>query len=148
MCFHPKSAWPEKVSDIWIAQMCLSYIWEPIWTARCGSATFGSQFGLHGCGSATFGSPFGLHRCGSITFGDSFGLHRCDTRPGRPGMGGRLIGGGIYRHRFGHQSGPEQSSRKNSAAILRKISARIFSAFSKIEEKRLNKEKSRKHYYK
>ncbi len=56
------------------------------------------------------------------------------TWPGRPGMGGRLLGGGLYRHRFGHQSGPEQISRKKPAAMLRRISARSFSAFSKIEE--------------
>jgi hypothetical protein len=62
----------------------------------------------------------------------------------RPGMGGRLLGGGLYRHRFGHQSGPEQSSRKKSAAILCKISARIFSAFSKNDEKQQQSRKTLK----
>ena len=68
-------------------------------------------------------------------------------RPARPGPGhgpgraGPVWGMGqayinIYRHRFGHQSGLEQSSRKKSAAVLRRISARFFSAFSQIEEKR------------
>ena len=42
----------------------------------------------------------------------------------------------IIRHRFGHQSGLDQSSRKKSAAILRRIAARFFLAFSKIDGNR------------
>ena len=42
----------------------------------------------------------------------------------------------IIRHRVGHQSGLDQSSRRNSAAILRRIGARLFLVFFKVDEKR------------
>ena len=58
--------------------------------------------------------------------------------PARYGAWARHINIYIYiyiRHSFGHQSGPEQSSRKKSAANLRRIAVRFYLVFSKIDEK-------------
>ena len=57
---------------------------------------------------------------------------------GRPNREGRLgIRYVIIGHRFGHQSGLDESSREKSAAIPRRIVARFYLVFLKIDVRRL-----------